>query len=131
MNAEIFALCDAANDSHGKLNLLGAFDTVWAATVPAIHAACAVAVRMRFDRHEHGDHAVAIHLIDDDGQMVLPPLQGTIQINPSPDDSSAVANIVLNLQGVHLPHFGEYSVNLLVDDEEITCIPLFVRAAHQ
>lgn len=130
MNVEIFALCDAANDSHGKLNLLGAFDAIWAVTVPAVHAACAVALRLRFDRNEQGDHTIAIHLIDDDGQMLLPPLAGAIHVNPPAEESSAVANFVLNLHGVHLPHFGEYSINLVVDGEESACLPLFVRAAR-
>ena len=84
MNVEIFALCDAANDSHGKLNLLGAFDSVWAKTVPAMHPACSVAVRLRFGQFETGEHRVAIHFIDEDGQMSMNPVEGAIQVNPRP-----------------------------------------------
>ncbi len=127
MNVEIFALCDAANDSHGKLNLLGAFDSVWAKTVPAMHPACSVAVRLRFGQFETGEHRVAIHFIDEDGQMSMNPVDGAIQVNPRTEDTSAVANIVLNLQGLKLDHYGEYSVNLLIDGDEAATLPLFVR----
>ena len=127
MNVEIFALCDAANDSHGKLNLLGAFDSVWAKTVPAMHPACSVAVRLRFGQFETGEHRVAIHFIDEDGQMSMNPVDGAIQVNPRAEETSAVANIVLNLQGLKLDHYGEYSVNLLIDGDEAGSLPLFVR----
>ena len=30
MNIQVAVLCDAATDDHGKLNLLGAFDTIFA-----------------------------------------------------------------------------------------------------
>ena len=129
MNVEIFALCDAANDSHGKLNLLGAFDAVWARTTPAVHAACAVAVRMRFAGDEVGEHRAAIHLIDEDGQMAIPPVEGRVQVALREGETTAVANLILNIQGLKLAHFGEYSVNLIVDDEERAVLPLYVREA--
>ena len=129
MNVEILALCDAANDSHGKLNILGAFDSLWARTAPAVHPACAVAVRIRFSELEQGEHKVAIHLIDDDGVMVLPPIEGAIQITLNAGDVSAVANLILNLQSIKLEHYGEYFVNLMIDGEEAASLPLLLRQA--
>jgi hypothetical protein len=43
MNIQVAVLCDAATDDNGKLNLLGAFDTIYARELPAIHPQCAVA----------------------------------------------------------------------------------------
>jgi len=129
MNVEVMALCEAANDSQGKLNLLGAFDSIWARAMPAVHAACAVAIRMRFAQTESGEHRVAIHIIDEDGQMAFQPVDGKIQVNVRPEDGSAVANIVLNIHGLRFEHYGEYSVNLMVDGEEAATLPLFVRQA--
>ena len=37
MNIQTAVLCDAATDDNGKLNLLGAFDTIYAPEMPAIH----------------------------------------------------------------------------------------------
>jgi len=44
MNIETFLLCDAATDSMGKLNILGAFDTIGSPNFPLIHPQCSVAV---------------------------------------------------------------------------------------
>jgi hypothetical protein len=33
MNVQVAVLCDAATDDNGKMNLLGAFDTIYAAAV--------------------------------------------------------------------------------------------------
>jgi len=44
MDVEIFALCDAATDSGGKLNILGAFDRVSTRQFPAVHPPCALGI---------------------------------------------------------------------------------------
>ena len=48
MNIQVAVLCDAATDDQGKLNILGAFDTINALTLPAIHPQCAIALRVTF-----------------------------------------------------------------------------------
>ena len=48
MQVEIFSISDAATSENGKLNILGAFDTIWVRQFPALYPHCAVAVRMRF-----------------------------------------------------------------------------------
>ena len=55
---------------------------------------------MRFAQTESGEHRVAIHIIDEDGQMAFQPVDGKIQVNVRPEDGSAVANIVLNIHGL-------------------------------
>jgi hypothetical protein len=54
VNVEVFALCDAATDSGGKLNVLGAFDSLQVGAYPTVYPHCAVAVRIRFRRIEQG-----------------------------------------------------------------------------
>ena len=58
MKVEVFALCDAATESQGKLNLLGTFDRLVAKQLPVVHPACAVAIRLRFDTMEVAAHHV-------------------------------------------------------------------------
>jgi len=58
MNIELFVLCDAATDQQGKLNILGAFDSLWAQKVPVSHPQCAVALRIRFSKIEEGEHNI-------------------------------------------------------------------------
>jgi len=98
MRIEVFSLCDAATADAGKLNMLGAFDTIWAAGLPVIHPQCTIALRVRFERIERGEHKVAVQFSDMDGKHVIPPAQGIININFSDDQGSGSANLILNIQ---------------------------------
>jgi hypothetical protein len=126
VNVEAFLLCDAATDSQGKLNLLGAFDSLTASAFPTVHPACAVVLRVRFQRIEKGHHKVAIHFIDDDGKFVVPPLEGDIDVAVSPDAHSNAVNLILNLQSLALQHAGEYTIVLAIDGKESATLPLHV-----
>src|SRR5271156_3834845 len=48
MNIQVAVLCDAATDDNGKLNLLGAFDTIYTQQLPAVHPQCSIALRVTF-----------------------------------------------------------------------------------
>ncbi len=54
MNIQVAVLCDAANEDNGKLNLLGAFDTIYAPQMPAVHPQCSVALRVTFMSGDEG-----------------------------------------------------------------------------
>ena len=127
MDIEIFALCDAATDTVGKLSILGTFDTITAGALPIIHPHCALAVRMRFSRIEEGEHKVRINISDADGHLVLPGLEGNMSIKFGPNDSTAVTNFVLNIDRLKFDKPGEYSINLAVDGRQERSLPLFVR----
>jgi hypothetical protein len=129
MRVEIFALCDAATDTHGRLNLLGTFDTLAAASFPSRHPHCAIALRLRFRRIEEGAHRVRLQLADEDGQPMVPPLDGQLDVRCRPDAESASANLVLNLQSLPLARPGRYSVDLAIDGREEASLPLYVVQA--
>lgn len=131
MQVEVFALCDAATVNFGKLNLLGAFDTIRAATIPAVHPQCTIALRMRFTRIERGEHKVVVSFIDMDGKNVVPPAQGPIQVNFPDEQRSGSANLILNIQGLKLEKFGEYSIDLAVDGLQKASLPLFLKELKQ
>ncbi len=126
MNIEIFTLCDAATDSGGKLNILGAFDRIFAGSMPAIHPLCAVAVRIRFARVEEGKHRLNVTFGDADGKLVLPGLEASIGIRFGSEDTSAAANVVLCIQKLKLDSFGEYTIDLAIDGRQEGSLPLFV-----
>ena len=127
MQVEILALCDAATDYQGRLCVLGAIDTIFARAFPATHPQCAIALRLRFTQIEVGDHSVRLHLVNDDGQLVLPPLEGKMAIALNPGFDSASANLVLAIHGLQLQSPGDYAVNLAVDGKQEASIPLYVR----
>ncbi len=129
MQVEIFSISDAATSENGKLNILGAFDTIWVRQFPALYPHCAVAVRMRFLSLEQGDHALVVRFMDADGVNVLPPASGSFSITMPETQRTASADIVLNIQALNLIKPGEYSLELLVDGENIRSLPLFVKDA--
>ena len=127
MRVEIFTLCDAATtDAAGKLNILGSFDRLNAREAPVTHPQCALALKLRFERLEEGQKRIRIAFVDSDGASVMPTLDTTTQVQFQPDDSSATASLVLVIQQLKLPTFGEYSIDLAVDDRHEASIPLLV-----
>jgi hypothetical protein len=127
MKVEIFTLCDAATtDAGGKLNILGSFDRLNAREAPVTHPLCALAIKLRFERLEEGQKRIRIGFVDSDGASVMPTLDATTQVQFRPDDSSSTASLVLVIQQLRLPKFGEYSIDLAVDGRHEASIPLFV-----
>jgi hypothetical protein len=127
MKIEAFVLCDAATDSMGKLNVLGTFDSIHARQVPAVHPQCAVAIRLRFEWIERGEHKIRVNMIDADGRLMIPPLDAGLHVRLPDQASSCAINLVLNLHSLKFERFGEYSIDLLIDGEEAASLPLFVR----
>jgi hypothetical protein len=127
MFVEIFALCDAATSENGKLNILGAFDTIWVKQFPAVYPHCTLAIRLRFLGAEQGDHKVSVRFIDADGKNVLPPASGPLKISLPEGALSVSTNIILNIQSISLPAPGDFSLELSVDDHSITSLPLSVK----
>jgi hypothetical protein len=124
MNIEAFLLCDAATDQQGKLNILGAFDSILTKKVPTVHPACAVAARIRFQKIEEGSHPVRISIIDEDGKSIGPNLQGNINVSIGDKVDSTATNIVLNIQGLKLEKYGRYRIDLAIDNQIMSSLPL-------
>lgn len=127
MNIESFLLCDAATDQQGKLNVLGAFDNIFAKELPIRHRACSIATRIRFSKIEAGDHAVRIFIIDADGNSVGPKLEGNIAVRIGDNASTAVVNLILNIQNLEFKQFGQYQIDLGVDGSVQASLPLNIR----
>ena len=127
MNIEAFLLCDAATEQQGKLNVLGAFDNIYAKKVPTMHPACAIAARIRFKKVEEGNHSVRIQIIDQDGKNVCPKLEGKISVRTMPGHDSTLANLILNIQRLEFKQYGQYRVDLAIDNKIEGSLPFHVR----
>ena len=127
MKIEVFALCDAATDTRGKLNILGTFDQIYAAKMPVVHPACAIALRMRFDKMEEGAHKVNIQLVNPDGIPVFQPMEGEVHPRMAEDIDSVAVNLILNFQHIKFEEFADYQINLALDDVTEATLPLRVR----
>jgi len=126
MNIEVYALCDAATNDMGKLNMLGAFDTIVAIQLPVVHPQCAIALRIRFGNIEKGEHRVTVNFVDLDGRNIIPPANGNINVNIPDGQRSGSANLILNIQRLKLEKYGEYSIDLAIDGRSEGSLPLLV-----
>ncbi|HNW92061.1 MAG TPA: hypothetical protein PKM88_04025 [bacterium] len=127
MDIEIAALCDAATEQAGKLNLLGTFDRITTSQFPFIHPLCAVVYRIRFNWPEQGPHAVKVNFIDADGRSIVPPLENTMEIRVPQGRESSVANLILLIQGLRFTAPGLYAVDLTIDGNSMRSLPLTVE----
>lgn len=127
MRIEVYALCDAATDSHGKLNILGTFDQIYAIKVPIVHPSCAVAMRLRFGKMEEGVHRISLQLVNPDGLPVLKPVEGDVNPRMGADIESVAVNLVLNFQNIKFEGFADYQINLSIDGVAMASLPLRVR----
>lgn len=128
MNVQVAVLCDAATDDNGKLNLLGAFDTICARELPAVHPQCSVAVRLTFFSGEEGRHTLRVNFVNADGRSIMPDFP-TIPIDIAlPGDAHfATRNFILNIQHLKFEEPGPYSVELILDDQVQASIPLMIK----
>ena len=122
----IAVICDAATDHAGKLNILGAFDTIAGAKFPLIHPHCAIALRMRFGPMEEGQHDIRIVLIDGDGHETFKPMELKLNVRIPKNGYFASHNAVINLERLPFKAPGQYAFDIFVDGKPETSIPLQV-----
>lgn len=130
MNVEIFTLCDASTVSGGKLNILGSFDTIAAVNFPCQHPLCAIAIRIRFDLGEEGDHSFEVHFCDPDMRPVMKPMIQRVSVQ-IPNERSQTVIHIWNLLGFELKGAGEYYFELKVDSRTECRLPLYVVKGTQ
>jgi hypothetical protein len=114
MTADIFTLCDFAQESDGKLTLVGAFDTIYARRFPAVHPAMCLTLRIRFYIHEAGTHAIRIEFTSQDGKEIVKAIEGETKVEDF-SGSSRVIHSVFNLVNTPIEHEGVINVTLTVD----------------
>ena len=127
MTIQVAALCDAATDYHGKLNLLGTFDTILAGQLPVKHAQCSVAFRIAFDRMEEGAHKFRLSFVDEDGQPIMESMEIPSEITFPGDATFISRNFIVNFQQLNFAKPGLYSIDLALDGRQLTSIPLSVK----
>ena len=128
MNIQVAVLCDAATqDSSSKLNVLGAFDTIYAPQMPAVHLQCAVALRVTFNSGDEGPHKLKLNFVNADGHSIMPPIEIPVTVALPDDVHFATRNFIVNIQPLKFAEAGMYSVDVRLDDKSQAGIPLLVK----
>src|SRR5690349_7201951 len=109
MKLEVFCACDFASaEANGKLNILGAFDTIFTRDFPATHHLMCLAAKVRFNLNELGLKKLKLSFFSPENQMVMPPMENEVQVDSGSDEPGATAQIAITLLGLRLPIAGEY-----------------------
>lgn len=127
MVTEVFVMCDGANDSHGKLNILGAFDMIVAGEFPFVHAHCTIALRLRYDRTDGQESMIRLVLQNAAGDAVLTSIDTTVKRVASANPTAS-ANLIVNINALRFEKPDDYSIMLQVDGMPAAIIPLYVRS---
>ena len=127
MQIQVAVVCDAATENNGKLNLLGAFDSIQAHQLPAIHPHCSIALRMTFSKVEEGGHKLRFTLVDDDGKSVMPSIDLPFQVQVPDDSHFITANFIASIQQLRFERAGNYSIDVAIDGRQEVGIPLVVK----
>ena len=127
MNIQVAVVCDAAADYSGKLNILGAFDTIFASSFPATQPQCAVALRLVFQRIEEGSHKLRMNFVDADGRFVMPSIDIPVDVVFPSDTSDLVRNFIFNIQQLKFDSPGQYAIDIALDGRQEASILLRVQ----
>jgi hypothetical protein len=126
MQVDFAFICDYA-EATNKINALGiGFDTIMAVRIPVRHPNFFLVIQLRANVVEAGEKNFEVHLIDDDGKQIIPPVKGKLNIPRPPAGTESTGRIAMRFDGVEFPKYGTYSIHVLVEGHEMSRIPLKV-----
>jgi hypothetical protein len=126
MKTELFTFCDFAQESGGKLTVVGTFDTIISRNYPCIHPQLSLVIRIRFDLWEFAGHSFRIETRDLDGEMSIEPISGKLEVKGA-GNATSVSHLVFTISNLRFKSSGVVNFTLYVDDKEIASIPLYLR----
>lgn len=128
MTTDIVTLCHSATIVNNQISMLGAFDTIHIKSVPFAYPTFAVVVRACFSPEEIGNHHLILRIVDPDGRT---PGEMTIDLSFTEEsfDPKLILCIAFPINGMELKCFGEYAIDLLLDENEPIRMPFYVKQA--
>lgn len=125
MDLLLFLAADYATvDASGKLNILGAFNTINAAQFPTKHQWMHLVVKLRPAYGEYGDtRQLRIVLVDEDGTELFQ-IAGDFELPKVKGGERPEYNAVIGLRDLVFPHPGKYEFRLYIDKEQKGELPI-------
>jgi hypothetical protein len=130
LDVQFAFLCDAAQESGGKLHALGiGIDRLTAREVPVTHPAMTVVVAVRYAAAEAGKKTLAVRVLDADGQNVMPPVDGEVVLPDPKRSTRGQFRLTLTLGGIKFQKFGDHAVQIALNGISVANLPLSVTQA--
>jgi hypothetical protein len=117
-------LADYSNiTQEGKINIMGAFDFIWASAFPARHPEMQLIVRFEADTTERKQQKkVQVRFINERGEKILE-LNGRITVGDPGPGQMLFFNHVLRLRNITFPTAGDYQFDIYIDDNLAHSVP--------
>ncbi len=131
MEVALAALCDFASiTAEGKVNILGVFGEVNAATLPIALPQCFLVLSFSAAPSEAGSAKhLRIVLMGPDAGAPLISLEQDLPVPASPGPGRrAYFNLMFGMAGLMFPSPGDYAFDVLVNGEPKASIPVRVNA---
>ena len=125
-----FALfADAANLSQeGKLNILGVFDALQVASLPAVHPRAHLVVRLKGTRSDVGKHSLSLRWTNPAGNELWSST-GNLDVGMPPAGVNDLDLPIIASLDLPLDSAGAYTLSVALDDQTTADLKLIVRTS--
>jgi hypothetical protein len=120
------AIADAANISkEGKLNITGIFNNISATSFPAVHSSMVLVFVIEGERSEaQSEHTLKVDLIDEDGNHIIPSIEGNIKFSEIPPSGNIHVPQILHLVNVQFNNSGRHEFKIIINGEVRASVPI-------
>src|SRR5437870_595047 len=129
MHVSFALFADAANLSQeGKLNILGVFDALQVASLPAVHPRAHLVVHLKGTGMDVGAHTVSFRWLNPQGQELWSST-GDLNVGPPPTGVSEMDLPLIAQLDLPMDAPGSYTMTVGIDGNHTTDVPVQVRSA--
>ena len=131
MHVSFALFADAANLSQeGKLNILGVFDALQVASLPAIHPRAHLVVHLKGTGVDTGSHTVSFRWLSPSGQELWNS-SGDLNVGAPPPGVAEMDLPLIAQLDLPMDTAGAYTMAIAIDGDHTVDIGVHVRTAAQ
>jgi len=131
MHVSFALFADAANLSQeGKLNILGVFDALQVAALPAVHPRAHLVVHLKGSGSDVGPHTVSFRWLSPSGQELWNS-SGDLNVGAPPPGVAEMDLPLIAQLDLPMDAAGAYNMAIAIDGEHTMDVGIHVRTAAQ
>jgi hypothetical protein len=131
MHVSFALFADAANLSQeGKLNILGVFDALQVASLPAVHPRAHLVVHLKGSGSDVGKHTVSFRWLSPNGQELWTST-GDLNVGAPPPGIAEMDLPLIAQLDLPMDSAGSYSMAIAIDGNHTMDVGVQVRSAAQ
>ena len=131
MHVSFALFADAANLSQeGKLNILGVFDALQVATLPAVHPRAHLVVHLKGSGADVGQHTVSFRWLSPNGQELWTST-GDLNVGAPPPGVAEMDLPLIAQLDLPIDSAGSYNMAIAIDGDHTIDVGVQVRTAAQ